>query len=419
MHNAASYGHAEIAALLLQYGADINAQDRWGFTALHEAAYKNRTAICALLLSHGADPNIKDHENRTCLDIAQGHDVTALLRAAAMPKKKLCMQPYVNSNGVCPVTGAPLIMPAIICSTSSPSKVICSRDNLGVKTKTKNSVQRLISQAVGSASKVVNIVSQDCGGAVENRNMLFSPHSKEWLSDSNSTSEEVENPFEPFNPFCITLKEFLKVTNCENLTSIFEREEITIDILIDMTQDDLKSIGITAFGHRHRVTRGLKKLSEFKQDYGSTIIATMSSEEACSVLEDVNPVDPDFVIVSNAMHSTIREHKDVSGGVFKSYNIINIERIHSKKLWRRYIHRRREIRDEIAVDSSGQSANVQSKQHQSISTLQRDCDVDVNERLLFHGSPFLNAIAHKGFDERHAFIGKLLKYCSVTIMSYC
>lgn len=28
-----------------------------------------------------------------------------------------------------------------------------------------------------------------------------------------------------------------------------------------------------------------------------------------------------------------------------------------------------------------------------------------NEQLLFHGSPFISAIVHKGFDERHAYIG--------------
>jgi len=28
-----------------------------------------------------------------------------------------------------------------------------------------------------------------------------------------------------------------------------------------------------------------------------------------------------------------------------------------------------------------------------------------NERRLFHGSAFINAIVHKGFDERHAYIG--------------
>ncbi len=28
-----------------------------------------------------------------------------------------------------------------------------------------------------------------------------------------------------------------------------------------------------------------------------------------------------------------------------------------------------------------------------------------NERMLFHGSPFINAIVQKGFDERHAYFG--------------
>lgn len=28
-----------------------------------------------------------------------------------------------------------------------------------------------------------------------------------------------------------------------------------------------------------------------------------------------------------------------------------------------------------------------------------------NERMLFHGSPFIHYIVHHGFDERHAYIG--------------
>jgi hypothetical protein len=28
-----------------------------------------------------------------------------------------------------------------------------------------------------------------------------------------------------------------------------------------------------------------------------------------------------------------------------------------------------------------------------------------NERMLFHGSPFIGAIVQRGFDERHAYIG--------------
>ena len=36
LHNAASYGHLDIAALLIKYDTNINATDRWGFTPLHE-----------------------------------------------------------------------------------------------------------------------------------------------------------------------------------------------------------------------------------------------------------------------------------------------------------------------------------------------------------------------------------------------
>ena len=48
-------------------------------------------------------------------------------------------------------------------------------------------------------------------------------------------------------------------------------------------------------------------------------------------------------------------------------------------MWERYSHRRREA----AEENHNQS----------------------NERMLFHGSPFINAIVQKGFDERHAYIG--------------
>lgn len=56
-----------------------------------------------------------------------------------------------------------------------------------------------------------------------------------------------------------------------------------------------------------------------------------------------------------------------------------IQKIRNKRLWERYSHRRKEV----AEENHGHD----------------------NERLLFHGSPFINAIVHKGFDERHAYIG--------------
>lgn len=51
LHNASSYGHLEIAALLIKYNTDVNSVDKWMYTPLHEAAQKGRTQLCALLVS--------------------------------------------------------------------------------------------------------------------------------------------------------------------------------------------------------------------------------------------------------------------------------------------------------------------------------------------------------------------------------
>lgn len=50
LHNASSYGHLEIAALLIKYNTVVNAVDKWGYSPLHESAQKGRTQLCALLV---------------------------------------------------------------------------------------------------------------------------------------------------------------------------------------------------------------------------------------------------------------------------------------------------------------------------------------------------------------------------------
>ena len=60
LREAAEYCRPEVAELLLQYGADPNAQDRSGSTALHYAAESGCAPVAELLLKHGADPRVKD-----------------------------------------------------------------------------------------------------------------------------------------------------------------------------------------------------------------------------------------------------------------------------------------------------------------------------------------------------------------------
>lgn len=51
MHNACSFGHAEVVQLLLKHGADPNAHDNWNYTPLHEAAIKGKTDVCIGMLN--------------------------------------------------------------------------------------------------------------------------------------------------------------------------------------------------------------------------------------------------------------------------------------------------------------------------------------------------------------------------------
>jgi hypothetical protein len=62
--------------LLLELGADVNAVDDNGETALHGAAYQSRARLVPLLAERGADIKIWDRQNKfgwTPLMIAQGH----------------------------------------------------------------------------------------------------------------------------------------------------------------------------------------------------------------------------------------------------------------------------------------------------------------------------------------------------------
>jgi ankyrin repeat protein len=66
----------EAVQLLLELGADINAVDDEGKSAMHGAAFKSWTKLVRFLADHGADVKIWNQENNrgwTPLMIAQGH----------------------------------------------------------------------------------------------------------------------------------------------------------------------------------------------------------------------------------------------------------------------------------------------------------------------------------------------------------
>lgn len=63
LQDAVVYDNIEIAKMLADKGADVNAQDLNGFTALDEAIYSAEPAMVKLLLNHGADVNAIDKDS--------------------------------------------------------------------------------------------------------------------------------------------------------------------------------------------------------------------------------------------------------------------------------------------------------------------------------------------------------------------
>ncbi len=60
----------------VEHGADVNAADLRGDTAMHAAAQRNFTTVVRFLAEHGADIDAEDEAGRTPLDLARGAEAT-------------------------------------------------------------------------------------------------------------------------------------------------------------------------------------------------------------------------------------------------------------------------------------------------------------------------------------------------------
>ena len=58
----------------------------------------------------------------------------------------------------------------------------------------------------------------------------------------------------------LSVPSFLESIGLSQLRDVFEKEQITMDILAEMGHEELKEIGINAYGHRHKMIKGVEKL---------------------------------------------------------------------------------------------------------------------------------------------------------------
>ena len=75
LHRVSERGHADVVKLLINAGADINAKNKDGDTALHRARENNHANVVELLIKEGAEVDASNNQNETLLAWAvdKGH----------------------------------------------------------------------------------------------------------------------------------------------------------------------------------------------------------------------------------------------------------------------------------------------------------------------------------------------------------
>ncbi len=85
LHSALAGGHEDVAAMLVEHGAEVGSAQEHGITPLMEAAQNGLAGSVALLLARGADPKAYDDDILTAAEMADraGHaEIAAQIRAA-------------------------------------------------------------------------------------------------------------------------------------------------------------------------------------------------------------------------------------------------------------------------------------------------------------------------------------------------
>jgi len=84
----AAINSTDVAKVLIDSGAEVNALDKNGWTALMWAAFKSSVETAELLIKNGADVTLQEKLNYTALKFAEGHGCKKMIKLLKEAEKQ-------------------------------------------------------------------------------------------------------------------------------------------------------------------------------------------------------------------------------------------------------------------------------------------------------------------------------------------
>ena len=135
LHYAAFAGHGEVAKLLLENGADINARSTNGSSVLMMAVYEGHEDLVRQLLARGADNSVRNDRGDDALSWAIKFNRLAIARLVALPEQFAVAASQPKAHWGNPVRSQPAPSPTAAAPPPADAKAEKIRELLAMRDK--------------------------------------------------------------------------------------------------------------------------------------------------------------------------------------------------------------------------------------------------------------------------------------------
>lgn len=127
LHYAVFAGHGEVAALLIEHGADINARSTNGSSVLMMAVYEGHEQLVRQLLARGADRSVKNDRDDGALEWAFKFKRLAIARLVAAPEEFVAAANQPKAKWGDPVRSEPVAAATPVPPAPEPASAIADQ----------------------------------------------------------------------------------------------------------------------------------------------------------------------------------------------------------------------------------------------------------------------------------------------------